>query len=102
MTTATSEHSDPEGRDRARFQIYGRVQGVGFRWWTRMQAHRLGITGRVRNREDGSVEVQAAGEHDAMQRFAAILEQGAPAAHVDRVERESAEEVPDDGFHIVH
>lgn len=102
MTTPTSERGDAEGREGERFQIYGRVQGVGFRWWTRMQAHRLGITGQVRNRDDGSVEVQAAGGRDAMQRFAALLEEGAPAAHVLRVDREPTDDVPDDDFHIVH
>ena len=35
------------------FVVHGRVQGVGFRWWTHREAERLGIGGTVRNRPDG-------------------------------------------------
>ena len=44
-----------------RFVIRGRVQGVGFRWFVEREAHILGITGWVRNNDDGSVEVLAVG-----------------------------------------
>ena len=39
----------------------GRVQGVGFRWWTRARALELGLTGWARNTQDGRVEVVAEG-----------------------------------------
>ncbi|MEJ2538755.1 MAG: acylphosphatase [Gemmatimonadota bacterium] len=85
-----------------RFLIHGRVQGVGFRWWTSRQARRLGIEGTVRNREDGTVEVQAVGPQDAMDSFAAALGNGPAPARVERVEAESLASPPRvDGFQIL-
>ena len=52
-------------------RIEGRVQGVGFRYWTRMMAERLDLDGWVRNRRDGSVEAVFSGAPDAV---AAMLE----------------------------
>ena len=43
------------------YRIVGRVQGVGFRWWTRRTAERLSLYGSVRNLTDGSVEVHVTG-----------------------------------------
>jgi acylphosphatase len=48
-------------REAIRFQVYGRVQGVGFRAFARREAQSLGLRGWVRNRPDGSVEGVAAG-----------------------------------------
>jgi acylphosphatase len=67
-------------------RIRGRVQGVGFRDTTAHQAKRLGLTGWVRNRLDGSVEVLLVGPHDTMQRMKAWLHHGPPMARVDEVE----------------
>jgi acylphosphatase len=50
-------------------RIHGHVQGVGFRHFIRIQATRLGLSGTVRNLPDGSVEVMAEGEHDALSRL---------------------------------
>jgi acylphosphatase len=69
------------------FRVSGRVQGVGFRWWTRAQATRLGLTGCVRNADDGSVEVQAAGAEEAIAELERLLAEGPPHASVKRVER---------------
>lgn len=44
--------------------VYGRVQGVGFRYTTQHEAQRLGLTGYAKNMDDGSVEVVACGESD--------------------------------------
>ncbi|GGE94273.1 acylphosphatase [Mycetocola zhadangensis] len=41
--------------------VHGTVQGVGFRYWTRAEAQRLGVTGWVRNRLDGTVEAEVEG-----------------------------------------
>ena len=48
-----------------RYVVTGRVQGVGFRWFVEREAAQLGVTGWVRNREDGSVEVMATGTRGA-------------------------------------
>ena len=46
---------------RATVFVRGRVQGVGFRWWTRARALELGLAGHARNTDDGRVEVVAQG-----------------------------------------
>lgn len=46
-------------------RIDGSVQGVGFRWWTRDQARRLGLSGRATNLRDGSVRIVAEGSQRA-------------------------------------
>lgn len=84
------------GEDRIKergFEVEGRVQGVGFRWWTVRTAREEGLTGWVRNRVDGTVEVQAAGPREALDRFAERLGKGPPAARVTEV-REVAPEGP--------
>jgi acylphosphatase len=67
--------------------VRGRVQGVGFRWSAREEAKRLGLTGWVRNAEDGSVEIMAEGQSDRLDAFAAWLRRGPPASRVDEVAR---------------
>ena len=49
--------------------VSGRVQGVGFRWWTQNTARALGLAGSVRNLPDGRVEVYAQGNPDAVRRL---------------------------------
>jgi acylphosphatase len=57
----------------------------------------------VRNRPDGSVEVQAAGSEEALGQFEAMLEKGPPLAKVERVERLSPEPaMPTTGFRVLH
>lgn len=68
------------------FRVEGRVQGVWFRESTRREAVPLGITGYAKNMADGSVEVLACGDSDALDRLAKWLEQGPPMARVTRVE----------------
>ncbi|GKW24125.1 acylphosphatase [Pectobacterium polonicum] len=66
--------------------VYGVVQGVGFRYSTQRQAIQLGLTGYARNCNDGSVEVVASGEPDAVDALIEWLKQGGPrSARVDRV-----------------
>jgi acylphosphatase len=70
----------------AGFRVHGRVQGVGFRWWTRNEAVRLELQGSVRNREDGTVEVRVRGRDDAVLQLRERLRHGPPGARVERVE----------------
>ncbi|HKK94467.1 MAG TPA: acylphosphatase [Longimicrobiales bacterium] len=67
-------------------RLHGRVQGVGFRWWCARTAKGLGVSGDVRNCPDGTVEVRAEGESEALLRFRDRLSDGPPMARVDKVE----------------
>lgn len=62
--------------------VYGRVQGVGFRFFVLQQAVAMGLTGWVRNMSDGMVEVLAEGDSASLQDFLAALHQGPDAAYV--------------------
>jgi acylphosphatase len=73
-----------------RFVISGRVQGVGYRFFARDAAGREGIRGWVRNQEDGTVEVHAEGDVEAMLRFERALRQGPRGARVNDVLAEPA------------
>lgn len=66
--------------------IHGIVQGVFFRYETETQARKLGLTGWVRNRRDGSVEVVAEGPKDKLEKLVQWCHKGPPRARVDRVE----------------
>jgi acylphosphatase len=68
-----------------RFVVTGRVQGVGFRWFVEREAATLGITGWVRNREDGRVEVVASGTREQLAALHGRLREGPRAARVDEV-----------------
>jgi acylphosphatase len=72
------------------FRVEGRVQGVGFREACVLRARMLGLTGYVRNRRDGSVQVMLQGPADAVARMQAWLHEGPPLARVDRVTVSSA------------
>ena len=73
-----------------RLIITGLVQGVGFRWWARDEARRLGLDGWVANRADGTVELLVAGPVEAVERLATACQRGPSAARVDLVQRSEA------------
>jgi acylphosphatase len=85
-----------------RFLVLGLVQGVGFRWFVRVHAKRLGLRGFARNLRDGSVEVIADGPEAALVQFEEALQRGPAAAQVDRVEKSDVphEVVIPNGFDI--
>ena len=68
-----------------RYLISGRVQGVGFRYFTEAIAVREGLHGWVRNLPDGRVEVAADGEAEAIERFERDMRHGPPGARVNDV-----------------
>jgi acylphosphatase len=71
-----------------RFLISGRVQGVGFRYFTLAAANREGLHGWVRNLPDGRVETSVEGETDAVERFERAVRSGPPGAKVESVDAE--------------
>jgi len=75
-----------EQQRRLQLRITGLVQGVFFRACTRDEARQLGLAGWVRNRADGSVEVEAEGTKDALNRLLIWCQRGSPASRVDQVE----------------
>jgi len=78
--------------------VAGRVQGVMFRDWTVRAALAIGVSGWVRNRSDGRVEVYAVGEADLVERLTDRLREGSPASRVDRIEAFDAQVQSVDGF----
>ena len=73
----------------ARFSatVYGRVQGVYFRYFVRNEARKLSLTGQVHNLASGdAIEVQAEGEKPQLDRLLEQLRTGPPGARVEKVE----------------
>jgi acylphosphatase len=66
--------------------IHGRVQGVGYRAYMRMEANRLGVTGWVRNRADGTVEATIQGSPEDLSKMLDWARRGPPVARVTSVE----------------
>lgn len=68
-----------------RYVLKGRVQGVGFRWFAEDAARREGVSGWVQNQPDGSLEIVAEGDAEAVDRFEAKIRRGPAGARVQRV-----------------
>lgn len=81
------------------YVVRGRVQGVGFRWYTQRMGLRVGVAGHVRNLPDGAVEVHCRGTPEALRAFEEALQRGAAPARVDAVVRIPADpRTPERGF----
>lgn len=80
----------PRARTARRWFISGRVQGVGFRYFAQRAATPSGLSGYVRNLDDGRVEVYAAGSPEALSEFSARLREGPRWADVRGVEEQEA------------
>lgn len=78
--------------------IHGHVQGVFYRDWTVETARELGVKGRVRNCDDGTVEAELEGEESAVQRMIEKMHEGPPAAQVERIEQSDTEPQGFDDF----
>lgn len=73
-------------RARVSLRVAGRVQGVGFRWAAIAEARRLELSGWVRNRADGAVEIVAEGDKDNLALLAEWAKRGPRMAEVSGVE----------------
>lgn len=67
-------------------RVEGRVQGVGYRAWVERTARTIGLTGWVRNRRDGSVEITLQGPVERVDEMLRLCEHGPPDAEVTNVE----------------
>lgn len=86
-----------------RFRICGRVQGVGFRYFTRQEARRLRLVGWVRNCSDGSVESLAIGPSDQVDLLEQAIRRGPAGSRVSSVRKTEMMGVESvDSFDIVH
>ena len=84
-----------------RYLVSGRVQGVGFRYFTQKTARLLGLAGWVRNLADGRVEAHAQGSAQQLEDLEGRLHVGPPGAQVRAVEvTDSAADAKIEGFHI--
>jgi len=91
--------TDPQVRVSGR--IMGRVQGVGFRNFTRRRARRLDVTGWVRNEHDGSVRLEAEGPQSDVEALIDAVHDGPRMARVDSVDVDWGEPTEEfDGFRI--
>jgi acylphosphatase len=85
------------------YRVRGRVQGVGFRYFVEHTAHALGLTGWVRNLDDGDVEVYAAGNAAQLAELAGMLRKGPRWAEVRGVDESEAPPIEQQqGFFIRH
>lgn len=75
-----------------RIRIYGRVQGVGFRYETRDEARRLGLTGFARNEPDGSVYIEAEGKERKLNAFLELCKRGPTSALIEKIEYDFRDE----------
>jgi acylphosphatase len=73
-----------------RYIVKGRVQGVGYRYFAKTAAEKLGLTGYARNLDDGTVEVLVVGPHSALEDLLGHLHRGPRMAEVRGVEHEPA------------
>ena len=74
-----------EGLIARHYQVEGRVQGVGFRWYVQREAAEIGLRGWVRNTTSGHVEAVAAGSPQQMTELEAALQRGSRGSRVDRI-----------------
>ena len=70
----------------ALIRVYGRVQGVGYRYFALRQGELLGLKGYVRNCIDGSVELEVEGEKAIIEQFTQILKEGPRFSQVSKVD----------------
>ena len=84
------------------YRVRGRVQGVGFRFFVEQSANRIGVSGWVRNLDDGDVEVYAAGSEEQHSELSGLLRKGPRLADVRGVDETEAPLEQHSGFSVRH
>ena len=85
---------------RRRVIVHGEVQGVGFRYTARLAAQRIGVSGWVTNRRDGSVGAEIEGDEASVRAMLDWLAQGPPGAVVRSTDVSEVEPTGERGFRI--
>ncbi|OIO08037.1 acylphosphatase [Candidatus Falkowbacteria bacterium CG_4_9_14_3_um_filter_36_9] len=76
-----------------KIKIYGRVQGVSFRYFAKQKADELGLCGWARNENDGAVYIEAEGEEEKLKQFLDYCRQGPRWARIEKVDYEYGEKL---------
>jgi len=71
-----------------RIRVFGKVQGVAFRYYTKLKADELGLVGTTENLGDGSVVIMVQGSKEEMDLFMTWCHEGSPASEVKKVNME--------------
>jgi len=100
LRDGAQEGGSAHGRARLTAIVKGKVQGVGFRAFTRTQAQVLDLAGHVENLDDGRVEVVAEGWRDDIELLLVRLRTGPTHAEVEDIEETWSEPVGLSGFHV--
>ncbi len=87
---------------RFRIKIFGKVQGVGFRFYAKDYADRFGVAGWVKNEPDGSVTIDAQGPEEGIEKFLEWCRQGPEFGRIKRTEVEELPPKDSDGFKIIY
>lgn len=90
------------GSVRLHLILQGRVQGVGFRWFTRRAACARALGGHVRNLPDGRVEIEVEGPPSTVDDFVETVRKGPPASRVLNLDRRELPAEGTDGFRIAY
>ena len=84
-------------------RVFGFVQGIGYRSWTKRKAEELGLKGWVKNLEDGSVESHLEGEENSLNLMIELMKKGPRFARVEKIEVKEENRVEGYGnFQIVY
>lgn len=84
-----------------KINVFGIVQGVAFRHFTRIEAERLGVCGTVHNLSDGSVQIYVEGQDKVVLDFLNWCHKGPDSATVERLEYEKVEFKNHKSFQII-
>jgi len=86
---------------RKRIQVYGRVQGVGFRWYASMMASRLNVTGWAHNEYDGSVTLEVQGNEADVRDFTNAVTSGPRYAEVEDFSIQTRDVIEERSFRVI-
>ncbi|MGB9598552.1 MAG: acylphosphatase [Minisyncoccales bacterium] len=86
-----------------RVKVFGFVQGIGYRSWTKKRAEELGLNGWVRNLSDGSVEAYFEGKSNSLSRMIELMKKGPRFARVEKIEIKEESQIKGlDNFQVVY